>query len=407
MIKKTIDVTLSLYVGLLMIFGLIMISSVSVYSSYIMTSNLVAQWKLLEPSNSYFLVKTIANVAVGIGMLVVFSKIPYVFFEKYVKYIYFWCVLLLILVLFVGSSINGAKWWLTFPGIPTIQPVEFAKLGLIMMIAHFMKKRRSVIGNLQMWLLPFIWYVAMIIVPLMLQPDFWSILILVPVMTAMYFIGGWNIRIVWIACLIAFIGATTVYGIGKTSFGENVKIGYISKRIDNYLRSSTEIAASREADQKDYQLKQGFIALGSGGFTGLGFGNSIQKFWYLPEVQWDFIFSVIVEEIGFIGWVMLISIFMYIGYRGYNIARSVKDLFAKYTAFGITTWILVQAFINIWVNLSIIPLTWVTLPFVSYWGSSIMSLTMAVGILLSISRHAEYKPQKLSEALQARRKVIL
>lgn len=202
------------------------------------------------------------------------------------------------------------------------------------------------------------------------------------------------------------MGAISVYAIGKTEIGQNIRIGYISARIDNFFRSSESIALGKNLDNKDYQLKQGFIALGSGGFSGLGFGKSIQKFGYLPEVQGDFIFSVIVEELGFRGGAVLLFLYMVIAYRGFMIARSVKDLFGKYLAFGVTLWILVQAFVNIGVNLNVIPLTGVTLPFISYGGSSILSLTIAIGILLAISRHVEYKPQNLSDALQARRKVI-
>lgn len=186
-----------------------------------------------------------------------------------------------------------------------------------------------------------------------------------------------------------------------------VKVGYIAQRIDNFFRDNKDIALSANTrQQNDYQLKQGFIALGSGGFTGLGFGNSIQKFGYLPESYWDFIFSVIVEELGFVGGMGIIGLYLFFWYRGYTIARSVSDLFGKYLAFGITTWILTQAFVNIGVNLNVIPLTGVTLPFISFGGSSIMSLTIASGILLSISRHIEHKPQNLSEALQSGRRVI-
>lgn len=124
-------------------------------------------------------------------------------------------------------------------------------------------------------------------------------------------------------------------------------------------------------------------------------------------MQGDFIFSVIVEELGFVGAFLLFGVYMIILYRGFYIARSVKDLFGKYLAFGITFWIFVQASINIGVNLHMVPLTGVTLSFVSYGGSSLVSLAVAVGILLSISRHSEYIPQNLSDALQARRRVIL
>lgn len=210
--------------------------------------------------------------------------------------------------------------------------------------------------------------------------------------------------------MVVILLAASVYTIGSFSDQKNPnRFGYISQRIDNFFTSSKDIVNNTQSNDKKrtLQLKQGFIAIGSGGPFGLGFGNSIQKFGYLPEVQGDFIFSVIVEEMGFFGGIAVIGFYLFFMYRGFLIARSVKDLFAKYTAMGITLWVVVQAFVNMGVNLGTVPLTGVTLPLISYGGSSIMSLTMAAGVLLSISRHAEYRPQNLSDILQARRKVTL
>jgi cell division protein FtsW len=166
------------------------------------------------------------------------------------------------------------------------------------------------------------------------------------------------------------------------------KLGYITKRIDNFLASNEEAIRNKTIN---YQTKQWLIAIWSGGFTGLWFWNSIQKFGYLPEVQWDFIFSVIVEELGFIWAFILLNVYLFIAWRWFYIASRIDDLFAKYSAIWISSWILVQAFINIWVNLNIVPLTWITLPFVSYGGSSLLALAIATGFLLNISRFIEKK----------------
>lgn len=369
---------------------------------------MVAEGKLSDPSNSFYLERTIAHVFIGIFMLVIFSKTPYSIFERYIRILFFWMVVVMIGVLQFGETYNGAKGWIDIPWLPSIQPVEFMKLALIMMLAFFMKKHKSLLGNLQQGFIPYFFYVATVLVLLALQPDFWSVLIIVPIAILMYFIGWGNKRFIIISLVLASIWGVAVYLLGHTEFWkETLKIRYISVRIDSFFRSNKEITESKTNDKKDYQLKHGFIALWSGGFSGLWFGKSIQKFWYLPEVQWDFIFSVIVEELGFIGAFFLLSVYLTILYRGLYIARSVKDLFGKYLAFGITAWIFIQAFINMGVNLNIIPLTGVTLPFVSYGGTSLIALTVAVGILLSISRHAEYKPQNLSDALQARRRIVL
>lgn len=420
--KKDVDITLSLLVIFMLFFGLVMISSVSVYASFDLTNRMVLAGKLAEPSNSYFWTRTASFVMMGLLMLVIFSKIPYYLFEKYSKYIFFGGVAGLILVLVIGKEINGATGWIDIPGLPSIQPVEFAKIGLIIMLAYFLKKRRAYISHLTYGFFPFFFWASLIILPLMLQPDFGSILILAPVILAMYFVGGGNIRYIGIGFAALIIGAVSVYALGKTQMNavQNltisdtepknplVKVGYIAQRVDNFFRDDKDIAKSADTRQlNDYQLKQGFIAMGSGGWTGLGFGKSIQKFGYLPESYGDFIFSIIVEELGFFGGSIIIFFYLLFAYRGYYIARSVNDLFGKYLAFGITTWIVVQAFVNIGVNLNVVPLTGVTLPFISYGGSSLVSLTIASGILLSISRYVEYKPKSLSDALQSGRRAIL
>ncbi len=406
--KKNIDTTLVFIVIALVIFGMIMISSVSVYPSFKITSRLVTQGLLDEPNNSFYLFKNISHVIVSILMLIIFSKIPYFLIEKYIREIYFSILFLLFLVLFVWSEYNGAKWWLNIPGLPSIQPVEFAKLWLIAYLAYFIKKRRSFLPNLSEGFLPFFGIVGAVFWLLAFQPDFWSILIIAPVVIALYFVGWGNIKYLLVSFFVCFIGAASIYGIGKlgsSSDGGN-KLSYISSRIDNFFGNSKELFSKSNPDGKDYQMKQGLIAIGSGGFFGLWFGKSIQKFGYLPEVEGDFIFSVITEELWFVGMLILFSAYLSIVYRGYMIARNVKDLFAKYLAFGISTLIIVQVFVNVGVNLNVVPLTGVTLPFVSYGGSSLISLMIAVGVLLNISRHTEYRPKNFGIAAGNKRRIL-
>lgn len=387
-------------------------SSVSVYSSNSVTEKMVALWRLDSSNNYFYLLRHLMYVIVGIVALGIASKIPYTFLEKYAKNIFGFALLLLIVVLFLWEEYNGAKWWLNIPWLPSIQPVEFMKIGIILQLAYFAKKKRNVLHDFWDGFIPFFSMVWAVFLLLILQPDFWSILILAPLVIAMYFVWGWRARYIWVSLLICLVGAGSVYLIGKigsdsTTPGSRNPLNYISLRIDNFIRDNKELIEKPNPDGKDYQTKQWLIAIGSGGFFGLGFGKSIQKFWYLPEVQWDFIFSVIVEELWFIGACILIGIYLTIVYRWYLIAQSVKDPFAQYLAFGITTLIFVQAGINIWVNLNIVPLTWVTLPFVSYGGSSLLSMMLCIGILLSISRHREYKPQKITDIFSEERRMVL
>ena len=311
-------------------------------------------------------------------------------------------------VLVIWKEYNGAKWWLDIPGLPSIQPVEFAKIGIILFLASFMKKKRALLAYFSEGIVPYFAIVGGLFLLLALQPDFWSILILAPVLLALYFIGGGNIRYILWLFLIWAIFASSVYWLGKlwtSEWASRSKLSYISERIDSFFQDNQTLFSKKESDGKDYQIKQWLTAIGSGWFGGLGFGKSIQKFGYLPEVQWDFIFSVIVEELWFSWAFILLSIYLTIVYRWYMIARWVKDPFGKYTAFWLSTLILVQVFVNIWVNLNVVPLTGVTLPFVSYGWSSLIALMISIGILLNISRYIEYQTVNSPYNFSKKRKV--
>jgi cell division protein FtsW len=233
---------------------------------------------------------------------------------------------------------------------------------------------------------PFFLIMTSVVFLIVLQPDFGSVLIMGPLCVILYFVGGGSVRYIAIMAAVFAVLAGSVYALGRhEDANDRNSFSYITDRIDNFLADSKTSIANKTIN---FQTEQGLIAIGSGGFSGVGFGKSLQKFGYLPETQGDFIFSVIAEELGFVGVMFLISIYLAIVWRGFRIARMVEDLFAKYAAVGITSWIAIQAFVNIGVNLNIIPLTGVTLPFVSYGGSSLLSLLIAVAILLGISRQA-------------------
>jgi len=218
-------------------------------------------------------------------------------------------------------------------------------------------------------------------------------MIILPVSAIIYFVSGSTIKylsIVLIFWVFLFLSVYAYCDYDKKTGQSLNKLWYITKRIDNFLSDNKTAIKSKTIN---YQTEQGLIAIWSGGFWWLWFGESIQKFWYLPEVQWDFIFSVIVEELWFVWAFILVNLYLYIAYRWFYIASRVDDLFAKYSVIWISSWILIQAFINIWVNLNIIPLTWVTLPFISYWGSSLLALWIATWFMLNVSRYIDEKPK--------------
>lgn len=381
LLTKQIDYTLFFLVMILLIFWLITISSVSVYPSYELTASYVRRWLIDEPYNWYYLVEHIKNLFIACIALFVMSKVPYQILEKYARHVFFASLFGLLLVLMIGDVYNGAKWWLSIPWLPSIQPMEFAKIGFILFSAYFFKVRSRVIRDLNEGFIPYMVYLWIVLWLLALQPDFWWILLFAPLAFCLYFIAGWRIRYLWITILIGFLGIMSVYALWSST---DSKLHYIHERIDNYLADSKDLIQNATIN---YQTEQWLIAIGSGWFGGLGFGESIQKFWYLPEVQWDFIFSVIVEEWWFFGAIVIVMMYLIITYRLLRIASEVQDPFARYTVIWIACWIFLQTATNIGVNLNVIPLTGVTLPFISHGGSSLLALLTAIGIALNISRY--------------------
>ncbi|MDP2090715.1 MAG: FtsW/RodA/SpoVE family cell cycle protein [Candidatus Gracilibacteria bacterium] len=392
--KKNIDYKLFFTVVALVVFGMIMISSVSVYSSFKLTDRMVASGFIENSYNYFYVLRNMAHVFIFMIVLGLMTKINYTVFEKYSKHIFGFSIILLLLVLIIGMSMKGAKGWINIPGIPfTIQPTEFLKVALIIFFASFFKKYKGYLKNFKKGYIPFMGFLCGIVFLVGLQPDFGTIMVIVPITVIMYFYAGMNEKHLLYTIGLGVVLILSVYSAGdydEVTGKNNNTLGYIRQRIDNFLDDSEESIKNKTIN---YQTEQALIAIGSGGFKGLGFGGSIQKFGYLPEVQGDFIFSVIIEELGFIGGLVLLSMYMYIGYRGLYIASRVSDYFAKYTAIGFSSRILIQTFINVGVNLNIVPLTGITLPFVSYGGSSLLSLGFGLGILLSISRHVDSEQQ--------------
>lgn len=392
--KKNVDYKLFFTVLLLMIFWMIMISSVSVYSSFRVT-NIMAQWWYIEEAYNYFYVfRNIIHVIISLVWLWIIVKVKYPFFEKYSKHIFSFSVILLIVVLILWATYKWARWWISIPWIPfNIQPTEFLKLALVIFFATFLKKYRWYLQDFHRWYIPFMFALWSIVLLVALQPDFWTIMVILPVAIIMYFYAWMNIKHLMVTTILWFTLLVWVYlawDYDKTTWKNLNTLWYITQRIDNFLADNEEAIKNKTIN---YQTEQALIAIWSWWFNWLWFGWSIQKFWYLPEVQWDFIYSVIIEELGFIWWMVLILMYLYIWYRWLYIASRVSDYFAQYYAIWMSSRILIQAFINIWVNLNIVPLTWITLPYVSYWWSSLLSLVFWLAILLNISRYVDESTQ--------------
>lgn len=387
MAQKQVDYKLFFTVFSLIIFWMIMISSVSVYSSYKVTSIMAKAWTITDAYNYFYVFRSIIHVAISLVLLLLFVKIPYKYYEKHAKHLFVWSIILLISVLIIWATWNGARWWIDLPFLPfAIQPTEFLKITLIIYLAYFFKMNHKNITSFENSFLPFLAIIWFIVLLIALQPDFWTILLLVPLSVLIFFRAWANVKYLGTLFLIGIVFAFSIYNIWKYDKSHpelKNKVSYITDRIDNFLDDSEDAIKNKTIN---YQTEQALIAIWSGWFSGLWFWASIQKFWYLPEVQGDFIFSVIVEELWFLWALIILWMYMFIWYRWVYIAFHSTDLFARYVAIWITSRFLLQAFINIWVNLNILPLTWVTLPFISYGGSSLISCVIGLAILLNISR---------------------
>ena len=289
---RDIDYPLLLSILALVIFWSIMISSVSVYDSYRITKRLVETGNLPEPNNWRFIARNILQAWLGLFAMVVAIKIPFTWWKKQVKVLGVVTIILLILVLIFGIKINGARGWFDIPGIPfSLQPTEFLKLSLIISVSVFCSRYKNILSSTSEWFVPFLWIVGLPSFLVLLQPDLGALMIILPIVTSIYFIAWWNVRIIALIALIGLTSASFLYAVWHYNTPEEKNhFSYIYDRLNTFFKSSK---TAIEENTMNHQNKQALISIGSGGFLGLGFGHSVQKYGYLPEPQGDFIFSVI------------------------------------------------------------------------------------------------------------------
>lgn len=357
---KKIDKLLLISTIILSLFGLLMI-----YSS----SNVWASYKFNDPYK-YLKSQTIFLI-LGYFLIYFISKIPFNLYKKYSNKILFICIALLILVLIpgIGTIRNGSRSWFGI-GPLGIQPSEFAKLGLIIFTSKYLSNNK--IKDIKTSVLPILIVVILIFGLIMLQPDFGTGVIIVISIISLLFVSGVNMNFFIKMGILGLIGIVVLVIIAP----------YRMARITSFLNPWSDPLGS------GFQIIQSLYAIGPGGLLGMGLGNSIQKHFYLPEPQTDFIFSIISEELGFAGVLIITTLFITIIYRGLKISINQEDKFSKYLAFGITFSIAFQTILNLMVVVGLIPVTGVTLPFLSYGGSSLLISMIEIGILLNISKKA-------------------
>jgi cell division protein FtsW len=373
--KGQFDISLAVVFFCLMLFGVVMVSSVSVYQSYQITSAMVAKGLATEPTNSFYLWRHVWRALLSVPLCFLMIYFPLNALKKAALPLFVVAILLLVALFLpgIGANYGTSTSWISVPLLPSLQPVEFVKLALIFYLAVWMEKRQELVQSFQYGFIPFTILLSLVVILLALQPDFGSVLVISVMAACIFFAAGGNIFHIFAGGLMAAAMAYPVI---------------MSKE---YIRNRFMVFLNPDLDPLNigFQIKQALIAIGSGGWFGVGFGKSIQKFGYLPEVQGDTIFAAASEELGFVRIAFLLIAYFFIAYKGYRIANRAPNRFAMLVAVGITSWFVFQAVINMGVNLSLLPLTGITMPFISYGGSSLIANMMGAGILLNISRFTD------------------
>ncbi|MED1796904.1 stage V sporulation protein E [Brevibacillus nitrificans] len=340
------------------------IGIVMVYSA----SAIVAQ---KAPFNDpyFFAKRQLIFALLGITAMYVTMNIDYWVWKQWAKPGFYASIGLLILVLIVGIEVNGSKSWLGF-GAFGIQPGEFAKLGVVAFLARWLSDNQKQIVLFRKGLVPALAIPLVCFALIMLQPDLGTGTVLMGTAVVMIFASGAKIS------HFAALGMVGVAGF----IGLILSAPYRIKRITSFLDPWSDPLNT------GYQIIQSLYAIGPGGLLGLGLGQSRQKHLYLPEPYNDFIFSIVAEELGFIGGTLILLLFLLLLWRGMRTAITAPDLFGSLLALGIIGMIAIQVVINIGVVTGMFPVTGITLPFLSYGGSSLTLMLTGVGVLLNISR---------------------
>jgi len=349
----------------LTIFGLIMVASSSVV--------LAERFR----SDAFFFLKhqLFYGGSVGLVAFLIGLYTPYRYWRILSLPILFLSLVLLVLVFIPGLQVEsgGASRWIGIGPI-TIQPTEITKLAFILYLAALLEAKGDDIRNLKKSVIPFAIITSVIAFLIILQPDIGTLFTILLIAGAMILTAGFRLR------HIALLGLAGLAGFG-------ILINTASYRLSRII-----VYLHPELDPQGigYQINQALLAVGTGGIWGLGFGRSRQKYAYLPEPAGDSIFAVIAEELGFIRVIPLLAVYALIGWRGFAIARQCTDVFGQLLAVGITSWIIIQTFINIGSTMAVTPMTGIPLPFVSYGGSALVTMLFAGGVLLNISKHTNH-----------------
>ncbi len=367
-VKGSIDWMLVMIVLALLVFGLVMLYSASSYEASI---------KFHNPS--YYVVKQLISTVIGLVVMVVVALIPHKFFEKIAIIAYFIAVVAMVLVKTpLGFEANGAYRWLDLK-IITVQPSEIMKVALILVLAMLLSRYVNLLGDIKMYLIVMGLCVVAVALTVFITDDLGTGIIMFMMGFVMIFVASKKIRYLIVTLVVFFAGG----------------IGYVLLRSTKRVRVQAWLNLEKYADDIGYQITQALYAIGSGGLLGKGLGKSTQKLGFVPESENDMIFSIICEELGIIGGIILLALVALLLWRMKKIFDNAADLYGKIVVAGVSAHIAIQTFLNIAVVTNLLPNTGVPLPFISYGGTAVIFLLIEIGLVLSVSRvHAPTVEEK-------------
>ena len=354
-----VGITLALSLG-----GLVMVFS---------ASGVMAENKFTNAT--YYLQRQIVWMLLGFGVLLVGSFIDYRQWKRWIPMVVGGCIVGLLLVLAVGPQINGARRWLAL-GFFSIQPTEMAKLAVVLYLAAFLSNPQRRVTDWQRGFLPPVAMVGIMCGLIVVEPDLGSTVVISLVFVSMMYLAGARVR------HLAYLGGPMILGVGAL----------IWMSPERWERMTTFMNPFADRQGAGYQLVQSILALENGGLFGVGLGQGKQKLMFLPEGHTDFVLALVGEELGLMGTCGLLALFAILVCKGFRVAALAPDLFGRYLALGITMLLGIQALINAGVVSGLLPTKGLTLPLVSYGGSSLLVTMLALGILLSVARQGRAGP---------------
>lgn len=350
------------------VLALVSLGLVMVYSA----SAITAQEKLGD--SFYFLKRQLVATAMGLVAMATMMKVGYRRLARLAYPLLIVAIILLILVVIpgIGTSAGGARRWLRLPGF-SLQPAEVAKFAWVVYLAYSLAKKREKVATFSVGFLPHVILSVVLVGLCMLQPDFGSSVLILTVLFVLLFAAGTR---------LSYLVGTILLAI---PFGYHA-IASTPWRLKRILAFLDPWAHRHGAG---YQVAESLMSIGSGGLSGLGLGDGRQKLFFLPEAHTDFIFAILAEELGLVGVAAVVALYAVILWRGMRAALSAGETFGTYLGLGITSVIAFQAVVNMSVAMGLLPTKGLTLPFISYGGSSLVMLMAAAGVLLSLSANAE------------------